>query len=222
MVSLVAHRGFAGLHAENTVPAVRAAAGRADAVEVDVRRCADDLVCCHDATIDRVTRETGPVADRTAAELGEVSVFDGPAGVPCLADVVAAVPADAGLVLEVKERAVAEETAELAADAPQDVTLSAFDPAALATAREVAPEVDRALLVAETPERAVGRAVDLDCAAVHAARDLCLRSRVVPLAREAGLDVAAWTVHSDLAATLVAGRGVDALIADRPVTTWTP
>jgi len=222
VTDLVAHRGFAGLHAENTVPAVRAAAARADAVEVDVRRCADDLVCCHDATLDRVTGESGRVADRTAAELGAIPVFDGPAGVPRLADVVDAVPADTGLVLEVKERDVAGETAELAADAPNAVTVSSFDRSALATVREAAPGVDRALLVAESPDRAVRQATDLDCAAVHAARDLCLRSRVVPLAREAGLDVAAWTVRSDFVASLLGRRGVDALIADRPVRSWAP
>ena len=65
---LIAHRGFAAVHPENTVRAVRAAARVADAVEVDVRRCATgELVVIHDATVDRVTDGTGPVADHSLA-----------------------------------------------------------------------------------------------------------------------------------------------------------
>ena len=52
---LIAHRGFAGVNPENTLQAVEAAAGVADAIEVDVRRCeSGDLVVIHDETVDRL------------------------------------------------------------------------------------------------------------------------------------------------------------------------
>jgi len=52
------------------VTAVRAGA---DVLEMDVRLSADDqLVVVHDATVDRTTGATGPVRDRTAAELQQL------------------------------------------------------------------------------------------------------------------------------------------------------
>ncbi|PSQ38237.1 hypothetical protein BRD13_07380 [Halobacteriales archaeon SW_5_70_135] len=74
-MELIAHRGFAARHPENTLRAARSAAERADWVEVDVRRSADgEPVVIHDATVDRATDATGPVGDHAAAALAELSV----------------------------------------------------------------------------------------------------------------------------------------------------
>lgn len=217
MTACIAHRGYAARYAENTLPAVRAAAETADAVEVDVRRCADDAVVCHDPTVDRVTDATGPLADYTAAELADLSVLDSGAGVPRLAAVVAAVPADVGLNLEVKERDALGAVLDAAREADNAVLVSAFDAGTLRAAREAAPEVPRAYLFGETPTANVERAAALDCAAAHPSVGLCLRSRVVGRAHRADLCVNAWTVRSRPVAWLLARVGVDGVVADRPV-----
>jgi len=69
---LVAHRGGAALAPENTMVAFRAAVEVwwADMLEMDVRLTKDgQVVVFHDATVDRTTNGTGPVADLTLAEV---------------------------------------------------------------------------------------------------------------------------------------------------------
>ena len=72
---LIGHRGAAGLAPENTMPSFRDAVERwdVDMIELDVRASADGhCVVIHDATVDRTTDGTGPVAAKTLAELREL------------------------------------------------------------------------------------------------------------------------------------------------------
>jgi len=71
---VIAHRGSSSEAPENTLPAFEAAVARgADAIELDVRLTADGApVVIHDATLDRTTDRTGPVAAFTLAELRAV------------------------------------------------------------------------------------------------------------------------------------------------------
>lgn len=69
---LIAHRGGSGLAPENTLPAFRRALEwwRADVLEIDVQPTRDgDALVIHDATVDRTTDGSGPVASFTVAEL---------------------------------------------------------------------------------------------------------------------------------------------------------
>jgi glycerophosphoryl diester phosphodiesterase len=69
---LIGHRGAAGLAPENTLASFREAADRwaVDMIELDVRATADGAcVVIHDATVDRTTDGTGPVADMTLEQL---------------------------------------------------------------------------------------------------------------------------------------------------------
>ena len=101
---LIAHRGFAGVNPENTLTAVGEAATVADAVEVDIRRCATgELVVVHDETVDRVTDGEGPVADHSLAELRGLDVLGTGEGVPTLEAVLEAVPDGVGANVELKE-----------------------------------------------------------------------------------------------------------------------
>lgn len=71
----IAHRGGAALYPENTMPAFEAAVRdhRTDGLEIDVHLSADGVVMvCHDQTLDRCTDASGPVAERTAADLAKV------------------------------------------------------------------------------------------------------------------------------------------------------
>lgn len=71
----IAHRGGAALAPENTLAAFRQAVERwrTDQLELDVHVTRDgEVVVIHDETLDRCTDGSGPVADRTAAELAEL------------------------------------------------------------------------------------------------------------------------------------------------------
>jgi glycerophosphoryl diester phosphodiesterase len=107
---LAAHRGGARLWPENSLRAFRESlALGVDLVELDVHLSADGQpVVIHDATLDRTTDASGPVARRTAAELAGVRLR-GPDGevtderVPTLDEVLSLVaPSGAGVLLEVK------------------------------------------------------------------------------------------------------------------------
>jgi glycerophosphoryl diester phosphodiesterase len=71
MIRVAGHRGAAGRAPENTCASFRLAWELgADMVELDVRLTADGHpVVLHDATLDRTTRGTGRVAERTLAEI---------------------------------------------------------------------------------------------------------------------------------------------------------
>jgi glycerophosphoryl diester phosphodiesterase len=66
-----AHRGDQKAAPENTIPAFESAVRKKAAqIELDVHLSKDgELVIIHDATLNRTTDGTGPVADRTLAEL---------------------------------------------------------------------------------------------------------------------------------------------------------
>src|SRR5437763_14947512 len=134
-----AHRGGSKLAPENTIPAFdRGLAAGADGLELDVHLSSDGVVVVHhDRRLDRTTRATGPVRERTAAEL---AAFD----VPALRDVLARYPR-ARLIIELKEphadltRAVIEDVRR--ASAEERVCLGSFSSRALRAARAIDPRI---------------------------------------------------------------------------------
>lgn len=108
-VTTVAHRGFAGLYPENTVPAVEGSAKQgADMVEIDVMPCADGtVVVFHD---DELTgREDGGLTDaegvvwETDCEtVLSAEVLGTDATVPTLRETLEALPAAVGVNIELK------------------------------------------------------------------------------------------------------------------------
>ena len=210
---LIAHRGFAAVAPENTRAAVREAAAVADAVEVDVRRCATgEPVVIHDETVDRVTDDSGPVADHALAELRALDVLGTGEGVPTLEAVLAAVPDSVGVVVDLKTAGT--ETAVDRLSRPGAV-VSSFAPALLSACRDRDPSVPRALLTDDGGPAAVETAADLGCARLQPSLDCC-DGRLVERAHAAGLTVDVWTIERRAAAESAARWGVDGVIADRP------
>lgn len=70
-IFVAAHRGWSALYPENTMLAFRKAIEiGVDQIETDIHMTADgELVCIHDATVDRTTNGTGKVCEKTLAEL---------------------------------------------------------------------------------------------------------------------------------------------------------
>ena len=217
---LIAHRGFAATAPENTLQAVTEAAEVADGVEVDVRRCGSgELVVIHDETVDRVTDASGPVSSFTRTDLDALDVLDTGEGVPTLAAVLEAVPAHIGITLDLKESGIAADAVALLSETRQQVTLSSRSREVLAACRDAAPELPRAYITDGSDESgtdAVEVAIDLDCAFLHPSLDVATE-RVVAEAHRAGMSVNAWTVDTPADAETLAERGVDGVIADRPV-----
>ncbi len=147
---VVAHRGFSARYRETSVEGWQAAvAAGADLIEADLRMTADAaLVLCHDATLTRLAGRDVAVASATAAELAAIPAISpktgaaldlatGPA-VPALDSLLASVPADQGLLFDIKDEtpaALARMVPALLAAGPARMTLGLHAPASVAQVR---------------------------------------------------------------------------------------
>jgi glycerophosphoryl diester phosphodiesterase len=151
----IAHRG---LHdqakgiIENSASAVRAAMGAGYAVEVDLQCCAGHMpVVFHDATLDRLTIETGPLAARDAEALCSIPLRNSDDRILSLPTLLALVDGRVPLLLEVKSTWTREGKYEanialLLASYPGPVAVMSFDPYCVAAFREVSPSLPRGLV----------------------------------------------------------------------------
>lgn len=106
---VMAHRGNRARCPENTLASFQMAIDEgADILETDLHLTADGvLVCIHDPTVDRTTDGSGPVAEKTLAELKQLSASYGrrefaDERIPTLDEVIALLPPDRALALELK------------------------------------------------------------------------------------------------------------------------
>ncbi|OYR56155.1 glycerophosphodiester phosphodiesterase [Halorubrum halodurans] len=220
-LTLIAHRGFAGENPENTVAAAASAAGRdvpeprrADLVEVDVVPTADgDVVAFHD---DRLAGRAGGALGLTDAEgvvwetdtgtVTDAEVLGSGETVPLLGELLAAVPADVGVNVELKNpgradlrpgetlsgEVLAERTAawrpfvervcSVLDEHDNAVLLSSFCEGALAAARE-ASSYPVAPILSGSVEDGLAIAREHDAEAVHPPIDLV---RGTPIAADGG------------------------------------
>lgn len=88
MTEIASHRGGAALWPENSRLAFEETAKLAvEQIEFDVQLSADGVpMIFHDTELDRVTDGTGPMTDKTLAELNRLSIFDGGGQIMTLAE----------------------------------------------------------------------------------------------------------------------------------------
>lgn len=105
----IAHRGLHDGNVvcyENSLPAFEAAIARDFAIELDVQMSADGVAMVfHDEALDRLTEETGLVAERTAPELAAMTLFGSDKRIPTLAETLALVDGRVPLIIEMKDNA---------------------------------------------------------------------------------------------------------------------
>lgn len=213
---IIAHRGCAGMHPENTVPAVRAVAPHVDVIEIDVRRCGSgELVVCHDAIVDRVTDGSGRVADHTRDELAALDVLDSGAGIPTLDAVLTVIPPGVGVNVELKEQGLAADARSHIERIENDVIVSAFDPEAIDPLATPDRAYELAYLFKRASMTALDTAAELGCEYVHPRVDLCERDGFLDAALQRGFGVNVWTLPDIARRDELAARGVAGLIVDR-------
>ena len=151
----IAHRG---LHdaakgiVENSASSVRAAMGAGFAVEVDLECAASHMpVVFHDATLDRLTSETGPVAEREAEALSRIPLRNSADCILSLPALLALVNGHVPLLLEVKSTWARDgkfeaNIAKMLASYKGPVAVMSFDPYSVAAFRQVAPLLPRGLV----------------------------------------------------------------------------
>jgi glycerophosphoryl diester phosphodiesterase len=221
----VAHRGGAGLAAENTLDAfARSYALGVRYLETDVRRTFDGrLVAFHDARLARVTASSGRLRSRTMTELGMLPVLGG-GPVVALDDLLAAFP-DACFTIDIKDPAVIAPLAELllSTGAAERVCVAAARGSWLrASAALVGPQLCTALSWRELARLASPRAPRAygDAAFAHVPLRLgrvpVFRDDLLARAHDAGVRVLVWTVNDAETMHRLLDNGVDGIITDRP------
>jgi glycerophosphoryl diester phosphodiesterase len=224
-----AHRGGCALGPENTFAAfARGMAAGADGLELDVHLSADGVVVVHhDETLDRTTSGAGPIAARTAAELGRVDPGDG-AGIPTLAEVLRRHPGVPIIVeMKVDSAAMGEALAREVrlAGAAERVCAAGYGMRSLAAARAALPEMASSAGHLEVrmaiyrswigwPARQVpyGGFQVPEVAQGHR----IVSRRWLRQAHRRGLKVQVWTVDQEADMKRLLTWGVDGLITNRP------
>ncbi|QDZ02479.1 glycerophosphodiester phosphodiesterase [Nitratireductor mangrovi] len=120
----IAHRGLHDLNQrkwENTLSAFAAAADKGYSIECDVHLAADGVpMVFHDRDLERLTGQKGKVFDKTATELGAMTVGGTGDRIPTLAESLAEIAGRVPVVIELKgvegkdDRLVAAVAADLA------------------------------------------------------------------------------------------------------------
>lgn len=102
-----AHRGLHGPgHPENGPSAFAGAIERGLGIECDVQKSSDDqAIVIHDFTLERLTAESGPVNQRSAAQLGAIALSGGNGEtIPSLRQLLDQIDGRVPLLIEVKTR----------------------------------------------------------------------------------------------------------------------
>ena len=227
---VVAHRGYAAVAPENTLPALAAAARTgADFVEFDVRTTADGVpVVIHDRTVDRTTDGTGRIADLTLDQVLDLDAgsWFSPAyaglRVPLLSEVLHLLASsESRLLLEIKPPATVEQVKAIVAevaerDLNERTVVQSFDPEILHLTDQAAPELQRGLLRSgfdADPMRVVHEVGAVFCN--PSVKDVLGGPDTVRELRESGVAVMPWTANDPDVWPALLGSGVAGIITDR-------
>ncbi|MFG3201235.1 glycerophosphodiester phosphodiesterase [Streptomyces sp. NPDC048192] len=212
----IGHRGVMGVEPENTLRSFVAAQDAGlDVIELDLHLSKDGaLVVMHDDEVDRTTDGTGPIADKTLAELRALDAGRGER-VPVFEEVLEAVRTP--LQAEIKDAAAARALAAVMHDRDLvgRVEVSSFHDDAIAQITRLVPGVRTALIASRYGTDVVERAVAVGAATV------CLNIRrltleVVEHARGSGLRIIGWVVNTQDHLRLVRALELDGATTDFP------
>ncbi|MFF0183428.1 glycerophosphodiester phosphodiesterase [Streptomyces sp. NPDC005244] len=212
----IGHRGVMGVEPENTLRSFTAAQNAGlDLIELDLHLSKDGaLVVMHDADVDRTTDGSGPIAEKTLAELRALDAGSGER-VPVFEEVLDAVTSP--LQAEIKDVAAARALAEVIQrrDLVGRVEVSSFHDEAVAEISRLVPGVRTALIASRYGVDVVDRAVEVG------AETVCLNIRrlsleVVEKARKAELRIIGWVVNTQDQLRLVRALGLDGATTDYP------
>jgi glycerophosphoryl diester phosphodiesterase len=217
--NVVGHRGAAAYAPENTLESFREARRRgASWIELDVKTTRDGVpIIMHDESLLRTTGVDRLVIDTDRAEL--------PAGVPTFVEAIACL-GELGLGCDVeikpcpgREAATAQAVVEtLRRCWPRHLPaplLSSFKDAALAAARQLAPDYARVLLLREqVPDwQARAKAVDAVGLVVNGRKLGALWAHDI---KRAGYLLGVYTINDPVEARALIALGADCIITDAP------
>jgi len=229
---IIAHRGGGTLAPENTLAGMRKAREMGYAgVEFDVMLAADDTpILMHDETLERTTSGSGAIAATAYRDMLKLDAgawfSDEHAGEPVPSfERAGKLCVELGLWANIESKSAKgfeAQTGTAAAllaralwrGAPVLPLLSSFQPAALAAARQAAPELPRGALTSGIPPDWEQWMRKLGCVSLHCDYRLLLPQQARAV-RDAGYWLLCWTVNDPDIARVLFDWGVDAIVTDR-------
>ncbi|MEU6703694.1 glycerophosphodiester phosphodiesterase [Streptomyces wuyuanensis] len=212
----IGHRGVMGVEPENTLRSfVRAERAGMDAIELDLHLSKDGaLVVMHDTDVDRTTDGTGPIAEKTLAELRELDAGQGER-IPVFEEVLDAVSAP--LQVEIKDAAAARVLADVIVkrDLVERIEVTSFQDDAVREITALVPGVRTGLIASRWGSDIVERAqaVGAPTLALNIRR---LTLETVERAHDEGLRVIGWVVNTQDHLRLVRALELDGATTDFP------
>ena len=230
---VMGHRGAAGLAPENTLSGLRRAMDLGLAwVEFDVMLSGDDVpMLFHDDSLKRTTGRDALMAETPRAALAELEAgawfdpaFTGEA-VPTLEEALDYLQ-DEGIFpnIEIKPSKARDlETAEQVVQLVRRVwrrksyppLFSSFSQLCLEVARDGAPQWPRSLIALTLPENWEALGTNLGFSSIHL-RGSTLSGEQAAIVKQAGYQLAAFTINDAKQARGLYEIGVDCIITDRP------
>ncbi|WP_305097372.1 glycerophosphodiester phosphodiesterase family protein [Croceibacterium aestuarii] len=205
-----AHRGLhISADVENSLGAASGAIARGMGIECDVQLSRDGrAMVFHDWELDRLTAESGPVRERTAAQLVAMALMASGERIPTLRDLLGLVRGRVPLLIEIKSKremrigavclAVRRELEGYRGEA----AVMSFDPRVVAWFGRNAPSILRGLVMTEENDRGLIGSLRRHLWLWKARPDFLaydvrdLPSRFAAAQRRRGVPVLTWTVSS--------------------------
>ena len=218
MVQVIGHRGVAGLEPENTLRSFeRAIALGCDYVECDVRLTADGwLVLMHDATVDRTTNGSGPVAQMAFDGLRRLDAGEGER-VPTLEEFLDLIRGKVKAHIELKGDGTEDAVLKYLdfKGGYEDVVLTSGDTMKLRRVRSRNGKVTLEHIFSQPPPDAIPRAHSVKARRLsthysHATAEL------VDACHRAFLEIIAWPPNTEATMHAMIDLGVDYICTDRP------
>jgi glycerophosphoryl diester phosphodiesterase len=235
--SFIAHRGSSHLAPENTLASLKLGWQETTTCEVDVRSTLDGrLVVIHDDSTARTTGADLKVADHSLSDLRQLDAGSWKGRrwkgekLPTLEEVIAAIPADKELLIEIK--AGPEVVPELkrvirASGKEKQLLIQSFVHPACVEARKALPHIPVYLLFGSVQNPvtgawspSIGEAILMARKAgwngIGANDTALVDASAIQKVHAAGLKLNIWTVDEAHAARRLIDLGVDGLITNRP------
>lgn len=206
----IAHRGLHGPGAvENSPTAFAAAIAKGYGIECDIQRAGDGAAMVfHDWELDRLTGESGPVAARSASQLGQIRLTGSEDRIPALNQLLDQIAGRVPLLIEIKSKrelpvgTVCRAVHRALEGYGGPHAVMSFDPRVSRWFAHHSPSTVRGLVVTEENDRGLPGRLRRHFALWHGRPDFLaydirdLPSSFAAAQRTRGLPVTTWTVRS--------------------------
>lgn len=229
-VLVLGHACAAGEAPANTLAGVRACiAAGVEGMEIDVQLSSDGVpVLMHDDTVDRTTNLSGPVREKTFAELQAADAGSGEA-VPALDQVLRLVAGRFTVMCELKATPDAPDQDQACVDAVVEVirkhnaeswtAIHSFNPVMVERARNTEPRISATIITGpvhgEQVDRLLGALLKRNGQAVSVEHH-CIDRALIEKAKRRQVTVWAWTADSPEDWARIVEAGVDGIITNVP------